>query len=114
MKTLESEARFYKSKALATSTKASYRTHLFTYLRFCIFYECSPVPASNHTLRCYVAHLARSMAPQSIKIDLNVIRIMHEELGLENPLKGNYEIGMITCGVFREKGAPPNKKRLLQ
>jgi hypothetical protein len=69
-----SEAKAFKSKALAESTKKSYRTHLMTYARFCYFYGLEPIPASRDTLVCYVAHLARTMQPSSINIYLNIIR----------------------------------------
>jgi hypothetical protein len=107
---LTQEAMNYKANAFATSTKAAYRTHLQTYLRFCIYYGLEPVPADKQTLTCYVAHLARTMAPQSIEIYLNIIRILHEEAGLPNPLVANYEVRMVKRGVAREKGKPAKQK----
>jgi hypothetical protein len=104
------EARFYKSQALATSTKASYKTHLMTFLRFCIFYGLEPVPAQKSTLACYVAHLARTMSPVSVNIYMNIVRILHEEAGLCNPLSQNYEVNMIKRGLLRSKGTPPVQK----
>lgn len=70
----------------------------------------TPVPATNDTIVCYIAHLARTMLPQSVKIYLNIIRIMHEEAGLKNPLENNYEISMIKRGLSRVKGVPPKQK----
>jgi integrase len=104
------EARNFKSQALATSTKASYKTHLMTFLRFCIFYGVEPVPATQFTLACFVAHLARTMAPASVTIYMNIVRILHEEAGLPNPLSNNYEINRIKRGLLRIKGTPPVQK----
>jgi hypothetical protein len=104
------EAKVFKSFAFASSTKKAYRTHMITFLRFCIYYGVAPVPVEQSTMACYVAHLARTMAPSSINIYLNIIRIMHEESGLVNPLKENYEVMMIKRGVNRVKGCPPKQK----
>jgi hypothetical protein len=82
-----------------------------TFLRFCIFYDLDPVPAAQNTLACYVAHLARTMSPVSVSIYMNIIRILHEEAGLANPLSDNYEVTMIKRGLLRVKGAPPQPKR---
>jgi hypothetical protein len=107
---LLAEARVLKSQAFAVSTKASYRTHFMTFVRFCIFYGVKPVPALQSTIACYIAHLARTMAPVSVNIYLNIIRILHEESGLRNPLLDNYELAMIKRGLKRMKGAPPKQK----
>jgi integrase len=107
---LKREARSYKSVAFAESTKRSYRTHMFTYLRFCFYYGLCPIPAVQETLNCYVAHLARTHAPSSISVYLNIIRILHVEAGFDNPLVLNYEVNMIRRGVLRAKGVPPRQK----
>lgn len=104
------EARKYKAAAFAQSTQASYRTHLQTYLRYCLYYGLTPVPALQSTLSCYVAHLARSFAPKTVDIYLNIVRIIHEEAGLANPLLANYEIKMIKKGMARLKGVPSKQK----
>jgi hypothetical protein len=104
------EAKRFKSNAFATSTKAAYRTHLQTYLRFCLYYGLETVPATQQTLTCYVAHLARTMPPKSIDIYMNIVRILHEEAGLPNPLQTNYEVRMVKRGVARDKGTPSKQK----
>jgi hypothetical protein len=107
---LKSGARAFKTNAFASSTKRSYKTHLMTYLRFCLFYGLTPVPASNETLSCYVAHLARTLKPVSVNVYLNIVRILHEEAGLPNPLASNYELSMVKRGLLRARGTPPNQK----
>ena len=68
------------------------------------------MPATQLTLTCYAAHLARTLAPQSIDIYMNIIRILHEEAELLNPLNSNYEVRMIKRGIAREKGKPAKQK----
>jgi hypothetical protein len=104
------EARGFKAQAFATSTKASYKSHLMAYLRFCLFYGVEPVPASHTTLACFMAHLARTMSPASVNIYMNIVRILHEEAGLNNPMSSNYQISMMKRGLLRQKGAPPVQK----
>ena len=104
------EAKRYKANAFATSTQAAYKTHLQTYLRYCVYYGLEPVPATQRTLTCYVAHLARTLSPKSIDIYLNIIRILHEEAGLANPLMANYEVRTVKRGIAREKGIPAKQK----
>jgi hypothetical protein len=107
---LRQEARSFKSQSLAASTKRSYYSQLLTYLRFCYFYGLVPAPASQDTITCYIAHLARTLAPKSVNIYLNVVRILHEESGLTNPLLKNYEVNMIKRGILRVKGLPVKQK----
>ena len=106
---LLSEVRFYTSKSLAESTKASYRTHLRSYLRFCLHYGFDPIPATQTSLSCYVAFLARSLKPTSINSYLNVIRILHQDAGMPNPLEGNFQIINLKRGISRELGTPPKQ-----
>jgi integrase len=110
LQTLRCEARAFKSNAFAQATKKSYKSHLMTYLRFCFFYDLVPIPASQETLACYVAHLARTLKPVSVNIYLNIIRLMHVEAGFPNPLFENYELAMIKRGLLRARGEPPVQK----
>jgi hypothetical protein len=79
-------------------------------LRFCLFFDRVPLPADQVTLKCYVAFLARSLNPSSIPGYLNVVRILHVNAGLPNPLKDNFEISMIRRGIARKLGRPPVQK----
>jgi hypothetical protein len=104
------EAREYKRKAYAVSTQKTYRSQLRRFLQFCLDFKCSPIPVSQETLVAYVAYLARSLSASSIPNYLNVIRILHLEAGLPNPLEGNFELNMLKRGIKREKGVPPCQK----
>jgi integrase len=106
---LRQEVLRYKSLSLAKTTQSVYKTHLKTFLRFCCFYGCTPVPVEHETLCCYVAFLARSLSPSSVNSYLNIIRILHLDAGLVNPLD-NWELAMIKRGVNRMKGQPPKQK----
>jgi hypothetical protein len=104
------EASAFKRSAFAETTKSSYRSHLKSYLRFCLFYGRTPVPADSQTLKAYVAFLARSIKPGSINCYLNIVRILHCEAGLANPLSDNWDLKMVKKGVSRQLGSPPIQK----
>jgi integrase len=96
--------------AYASSTKKTYRCQINAYLRFCLYFDRTHVPADQSTLKAYVAFLARSLNPSSIPGYLNVVRILHVQSGYDNPLEGNWELSMVKKGVSRKLGRPPAQK----
>ena len=101
------EAKAYKRATFAESTKSTYRSQLNCYLRFCVFYGFQPVPVDQITLIAYVAFLARSLKPTTINGYLNIVRLLHVDLNLRNPLENNFELQSIKRGIARLKGCPP-------
>ena len=69
-----------------------------------------PVPATSYVLCQYAAYLARTKAVGSIKQYLNVVRILHLEWGLPNPLSSNYQLSLILKGIQRVKGTKVSQK----
>jgi hypothetical protein len=107
---LKREASGFKRKAYALSTQKTYRSQLRRFFQFCLDFKCIPIPASQETLLCYTAYLARSLSASSIPKYLNVVRLLHVEAGLINPLEGNFELNMLKRGIRRVKGTPPVQK----
>ena len=107
---LKAEVRSFTGKTFADSTKASYKTHLRTYLRFCFHFHLEPVPATQNTILCYIAFLARTIKPSSINNYVNIIRIMHLDAGMANPLEANFAVTNLKRGISRELGVPPEQK----
>jgi hypothetical protein len=104
------EARAFKRSAYAESTKAAYKSQLKCYLDFCLHFSCQPVPATQSTLVAYTAFLAKKLSANSIAGYLNVVRLLHLEAGLINPLDGNWELSLIKKGIKRQLGKPPVQK----
>lgn len=100
----------YQGAAYAESTKAAYASQRRRYVEFCGKFCYIPIPASSQQLCRYVAYLAESMAASSIKNYLNVVRIMHIEKGLTNPLKEDYQLHCVIRGVRRIKGDTVHRK----
>lgn len=101
---------FYRGKALAETTKATYRSSLKCYLNFCKRYDITAAPASLATLSRYIAYLATRIAANSIPRYLAAVRMLHLESGLENPLLGNWHIDTLLKGIKRDKGTAINQK----
>ena len=103
------EARSFSGRTYAESTKTSYRTHLKTYLRYCIRFNFNPVPATQNCLLGFIAFLARSLKPSSLPSYLNIVRILHLDAGLANPLENNFAASNMKKGINRELGTPPKQ-----
>jgi hypothetical protein len=80
------------------------------YVKFCINFGLVTVPASQETLRLYIAFLARTLSPGSISGYLNVVRLLHLESGFANPIAGNWEVSTLQKGIARLKGCPVKQK----
>lgn len=107
---LDAELAQHRRAAFADSTKTVYTSQKLAYLRFCAYFQYNPVPAKPQIIERYATFLARTLKPQSIKCYLNVVRIIHLELGFHNPLDHNWYLSTIMKGIGRNKGALPNRK----
>ena len=61
-------------------------------------------------LLIYTVFLARTLQPDSVKQYLNIIRILHLEAGLDNPLEKCYALQMLLRGIRRAKSVTPIRK----
>ena len=104
------EVCLYMTSTFAENTQKSYWSHLRTFLRFCIYFDVEPLPISQKHLLAYIAFLARTLQPQSINNYLNIIRIIHLDKGLKNPLSDNFAVKNLKRGIARRKGSPPKQK----
>ena len=107
---LQQEVCTYRQAAFAPSTTRSYNVHRQTYLRFCNQMGYSPVPASSETICQFAAFLARSKSFSSVKQYLNIIRMLHLEWGLPNPIQSDYDLTLVLKGIKRTKGNVKNQK----
>lgn len=110
MSALDKEVAFYLSRTYALSTQKTYRTHRKSYLAFCAAVGESPVPASSDLLCRYAAMLARSMKYSSVKQYMNIIRLLHLEWGLPNPMTANFNLQCVLRGIRRDLGDAPTRK----
>ena len=107
---LDKDIAFYRGLAYADNTKRTYTSHLKSYLSFCQDMGYVPVPVSKLTLCRYAAFLAKRLSVSSIKKYINIIRILHLEVGLPNPLKEAWFLDTLIRGVARHKGLGTHRK----
>ena len=103
------ESTAFIGKTFAKSTQESYKTHLRQYIRFCIRFNLTPVPADQNTILSYIAFLARTLKPSSISNYINIIRILHLDAGLPNPLQNNFQVTNLRKVLLDIWVVPPNK-----
>lgn len=107
---LDCEVKSAKNCMFAPSTKKAYDLHRRSYLAFCEAMGYTPVPATSEVLCRYAALLARSLKFSSLRQYLNIIRLMHLEWGLPNPLYGNFQLSSVLGGLRRSLGDTPVRK----
>ena len=101
---LDQRVLFYQSLAFSTNTKKAYAVHRKAYIAFCNTEGVAPIPATTQLLCRYVAHLARTLKYTSIRQYLNIIRVLHSEWGLPNPIINNYQLTLTLRGIRRHLG----------
>ena len=74
------------------------------YLDFCAKLCIDVVPISQTDLGRYIAFLSRRLSFSSVRQYLNVVKLIHLESGLRNPLENNWYVASILKGVRRTKG----------
>lgn len=107
---LDKEMAFYVSQRFAHATQKTYNTHCQAYLKFCKAMGYCAIPATTTTLCRYAVLLSRTLKYNSIKQYLNIIRILHLEWGLPNPLETNYRLSGVLQGIKRALGDRVSRK----
>ena len=74
------------------------------YIKFCLTIGIPQVPITSNNLCRYAAYLARTCRYNTIRQYLNIIRILHLEAGLSNPLRENWFLQSVLLGIKRIKG----------
>ena len=111
---LQEEIYQYRFHTFAEGTKASYRTHRTSYLRFCEHIGYPTLPAQSSHFCKYAAFLAGSLKAASIPNYLNIIGILHKEFNLPNPLLDNSPLQSLLTdclGLSGSKVCPLAQKR---
>ena len=104
------EVASFRAATYSACTKKSYGTHLKRYLEFCELVNKPPVPATPQLIAQFAAYLARTIKPASVRQYLNIVRILHLDSGLKNPMEDNWFIQSTLKGIDRLLGTPVNRK----
>ena len=68
------------------------------------------MPCLESTVCRYIVFLARTLSANSIPSDINIIRLIHLEMDLPNPLLSFKIKSLLIKGVKRVRGLPPKQK----
>ena len=101
---LDKQVCMYRAHTYAENTKRTYNSHRERYLQFCASMGYSPVPASTEVLCRYAAMLASRLKYSSVTQYMNIIRLLHLEWGLKNPMEDNFWFKCTLKGIRRVKG----------
>lgn len=107
---LDGEVLFYRGNTFAASTNKTYLSQRTAYFDFCVKIGIPPVPLSQVDLGRYIAFLSRRLSFSSIRQYLNIVRLLHLEAGMPNPLDNNWYVSSILKGVKRVKGNTVSQK----
>ena len=99
----------FRRSAYAESTKSTYRSQLRIYHSFCHRFNYPPLPASTITISRYIAFISTRISTSSIPSYINIIKLVHLEAGLPDPLQCNFYISSLLKGVQRQLAIPPNQ-----
>ena len=110
MESLDSDVTFYRGHTFAESTNRTYAAQKLVYFEFCHKMSIAPILLSQCDLGRYIAYLSRKLCFTSIRQYLNVVRILHVEAGLPNPLENNWYVSSILKGIRRVKGDASQQK----
>ena len=98
-------ARALKAVAWEVSTQKTYASYKRSYLTFCEQAGYVPLPATPTMICEYVAYLCDRLAYSSILKYLGIIRVMHLDVGLEDPkLWDNYEVKLVLMAAKKSLG----------
>lgn len=99
-----------QSHCYAPNTQAAHRTQLKCFLHFCRSVRIVPIPLGPTNLCRYIAFLARDRAYSTVVQYLNVVRIIHLQAGLPNPLHDSFHVKSLLLGIKRLRGHKPKPK----
>ena len=107
---LDQEVATFRAATYAENTKKSYSTHMKCYFQFCDLVGRPPAPATPTHVAQYAAYLARRLKPSSVRQYLNIIRILHLDANLTNPMQDNWLVKTTLTGIDRVLGDPVKRR----
>ncbi len=98
------------SLANTENMKHTYSSMCNSYLRFCLYFGLTTVPANSQTVTAYTVFLALSLNLTSFPSYLNDVRLLHIEYGFQNPLFNKFTLDLVKKAIQRMHGSPPKQK----
>jgi integrase len=93
------------------SKKAAYNRYQRQYRQFCDMMHYTALPATPITIARYITHLASSIAPQTILVQLSALRMMHITNGLSWEWMDTPLLRYTLRGIMKTRSKPPSQKQ---
>ncbi len=100
---LEGIAQGLVQDSRAASSQRAYHTAQKSFGSFCASLGIPAVPASEHLLLLYVAHLSQHVCHATVRSYLSAIRHLHLSHGFQDPLKQSGQLELALKGLKRRK-----------
>lgn len=98
----------YAKRSRADSTAKAYRTDWSDFLNWCESRGAEALPAAPTAVAAYIAHLAESKKPSTIRRRLASISVAHKTAGHQSPT-GSEIVCSVMAGIERTIGAPQKR-----
>lgn len=102
----------FDSAAFEVATRKAYKCQVASYMGFCKRFRYIAVPASTLTIKRYIAYLSLTHAYSSIKVYVNIIRLLHMQAGYDNPMC-DFGIKQVMKGLRRCLGDHSSQRAVM-
>jgi site-specific recombinase XerD len=106
------KAREHADAAHAPNTRNGYASDLRSFSAWCFRHSLQSLPATPQTVALYVADIAQTSKPATVRRHLAAIAFTHRETGLESPV-AHEVVRRIVRGIARVHGAAQRRKSAL-
>ena len=107
---LEDQARRLAQRSRSDSTWRAYDSDLRHFQAWCSEHHLNALHAEPLTVAAYLAALASSKSPSTIRRRLAAISVSHQLAGMDTPT-ADAAVKSVWAGIRREKGVAPRKVR---
>ena len=105
---------YLQQQGIAKSTCRTYQSSIRAYRSFCGSYGLDQMPASELTLRYFIAFISQTVTYPTIRIYLSAVRLMHLKNQLSDPLYDRQGIHYLCQAVRRSQpSGPPSRLPIL-
>jgi site-specific recombinase XerD len=102
------KAEEYVRQSKSANTRMAYANDWDQFQKWCLVHRVASLPASPETVALYIADMAESSRPSTIKRHLASISVAHQAKGLKSP--NSLLVQATMAGIRRVKGATKDKK----
>ena len=91
--------------AISRSSSRTYASGSARFRQFCQRLGVTALPATKHTVALFAADLSRSVAPNTARVYLAAVSLLHRRAGLQSPTRHNPSLQLALRGMARYRPA---------